>query len=119
MLPEDVEPDFPPDPFAARTALDDPSGDATTPSPSPVAAEAPRDPSPRDVVHTALCVEAREGRLHVFMPPLTRCEDYLALVAEVEHAAAALRLVVTIEGYPPPSYPASKVAAVAGPASSR
>jgi uncharacterized protein (DUF2126 family)/transglutaminase-like putative cysteine protease len=112
VLPEDVEPDFHPDPFAARGALDDPSGDAATPSPSPFAAEAPRDPSPRDVVHTALCVETREGRLYVFMPPLTRCEDYLALVAEVEQAAAALRLVVTIEGYPPPSDPRIKVLAI-------
>ena len=107
-----MEPDFPPDPFAARAALDDPTGDAATRSPSPVAAEAPRDPSPRDVVHTALCVETREGRLHVFMPPLTRCEDYLALVAEVGRAAAALRLVVTIEGYPAPSDPRIKVLAI-------
>src|SRR4029077_19461695 len=37
VLPEDVEPTLPPDPFAARGALDDPSGDA--PPPSPLAAE--------------------------------------------------------------------------------
>jgi uncharacterized protein (DUF2126 family)/transglutaminase-like putative cysteine protease len=56
-----------------------------------------------DVVpHTALCVEARDGRLHVFMAPLTMLEHYLDLVAAVEATAADLAMPVVIEGYEPP-----------------
>jgi uncharacterized protein (DUF2126 family) len=56
-----------------------------------------------DVVpHTALCVEAREGRLHVFMAPLTMLEHYLDLIAAVEATAADLKMPVVIEGYEPP-----------------
>ncbi|HVX64931.1 MAG TPA: transglutaminase family protein, partial [Pirellulales bacterium] len=58
--------------------------------------------SAKQVVRTALCVEAREGRLHVFMPPLRRLEEYLELVACVEQTAAELSLPVVIEGYLPP-----------------
>jgi uncharacterized protein (DUF2126 family)/transglutaminase-like putative cysteine protease len=58
--------------------------------------------SARNIVRTALCVEPRGGRMHVFMPPLRRVEDYLALVAAVEETAAALQLPVIVEGYPPP-----------------
>ena len=32
------------------------------------------------VVRTALCVEPRDGRLYVFMPPLPNIENYLDLV---------------------------------------
>jgi uncharacterized protein (DUF2126 family)/transglutaminase-like putative cysteine protease len=59
-------------------------------------------PSPRDVIHTALCVEVRNGRLHIFMPPLKRIEDYLALVTAVENTAAALKMRLWLEGYTPP-----------------
>ncbi len=54
------------------------------------------------LVRTALCVEPREGRLHVFMPPLIYLEDYLALIAAVEETASELSLPVVIEGYLPP-----------------
>ncbi|NWG86654.1 MAG: transglutaminase family protein [Hydrogenophilaceae bacterium] len=56
-----------------------------------------------DVPHTALCVEARGGCLHVFLPPLYQLEHALDLMAAVEHTAATLGLPVVLEGYPPPS----------------
>ena len=65
--------------------------------------EAWSDGSP--VVRTALCVEAREGIVYVFMPPVSSGDDYVELVAAVEDTAAALRLPVLVEGYPPPFDP--------------
>ncbi len=69
-------------------------------SPQPVA-DGPGAPLV-EVPHTALCVEARDGRLHIFMPPLAMLEHYLELVAVVESTAAELSLAVVIEGYEPP-----------------
>jgi uncharacterized protein (DUF2126 family) len=57
------------------------------------------------VVRTALCTEAREGRLHIFMPPLSRLEDWLELVAALEDTAAELGQAIAIEGYEPPRDP--------------
>ncbi len=55
------------------------------------------------VVRTALCVEPREGRLYVFMPPLRYLEQYLELVVCIEETANELKMPVRIEGYHPPS----------------
>ena len=81
------------------------------------------------VVRTALCVEVRDptrangpkaeaaavkkgnksGVLYVFMPPLARLEDYLALVSAVEATALKLDMKVVMEGYPPPRDPRLKL----------
>ena len=62
----------------------------------------PDDREVPGVIRTALCVEPRHGRLHIFLPPVRLLEEYLDLVAVVEATAAALGLPVIVEGYPPP-----------------
>ncbi|MDX1914403.1 MAG: transglutaminase family protein [Methylophilus sp.] len=96
VLPEDMEPDFALDPFAESTDL------ADTAKPSVSIKHKKVKPLPREVIHTALCIQVRNGRLHVFMPPVNRLEDYLALVTAIEDTASALRLKLWIEGYTPP-----------------
>jgi len=56
-------------------------------------------------LRTGLCIEPRDGRLHVFMPPLVKADHYLELVASIEETAKALGTPVRIEGYKPPSDP--------------
>jgi uncharacterized protein (DUF2126 family) len=57
------------------------------------------------IIRTALCVEPREGRLYLFMPPVEEAEDYLELVSAIETAVKELSLTVVIEGEPPPRDP--------------
>jgi uncharacterized protein (DUF2126 family)/transglutaminase-like putative cysteine protease len=54
------------------------------------------------VLRTALCIEPRDGRLYVFMPPTELLEDYLDLVWAVEQTATELKMPIVIEGYLPP-----------------
>ena len=57
------------------------------------------------IVRSALCVEPRDGRLYVFMPPVATTEDYLDLIASVETAVTELGTPVIIEGETPPRDP--------------
>ena len=50
----------------------------------------------------ALCVEVRNGTLHVFMPPTDQLEQYLEIVAAVEDTAEDLEVPIILEGYKPP-----------------
>ena len=80
-------------PGFAEQRLDDEPGSTERPR---------RGESAPGVIRTALCVEPRQGRLHVFLPPVRFTEDYLDLVAGIEDTAAELKLPVIIEGEKPP-----------------
>ncbi len=54
------------------------------------------------IISTALCIEPRGGRLHIFMPPMATLEDFLDLIGLVESIAEERQQPVVIEGYLPP-----------------
>ncbi|MEQ8838862.1 MAG: transglutaminase family protein, partial [Lacipirellulaceae bacterium] len=60
---------------------------------------------PKQVVRTALCVEPREGTLHVFMPPVDRSHVYFDLVSALEATCVELEMPIVVEGYTPPHDP--------------
>jgi uncharacterized protein (DUF2126 family) len=58
-----------------------------------------------ELIRPSLCVQAREGRLHVFLPYASKLADYLDVVAAVEDTCRHLGRPVCVEGYTPPSDP--------------
>ncbi|HET7097824.1 MAG TPA: transglutaminase family protein, partial [Casimicrobiaceae bacterium] len=75
VLPDDIEQDPPIDPFAPRGDLPNGIGSVAT-----KARAARAKVAPKEVIKTALCVQPRDGHLHVFMPPLARVEAYVVLL---------------------------------------
>src|SRR5581483_11525516 len=58
---------------------------------------------PKETVRTALCVEPRGGRIHVFLPPVAQLEDDVALLSAIEDTASSLGIPIVLEGYLPPA----------------
>ncbi len=99
-LADDVEPEL--DPFEFRSKL---STKKTSLKEEARTAPAQEEGSDREIVHTALCVEARGGKLYVFLPPVARIEYYIELIDAVQKCVAELKLPIIIEGYEPPKDP--------------
>jgi len=95
---EDIDPE--PDPFAELGKL---------PAKGQNKQRKRKTDDENEIVHTALCVEPRNGRLYVFMPPFSHIEHYLHLVELIETTAGKLELPVVIEGYPPPWDPRVRI----------
>jgi len=111
--PEDVLYSHDPDPFAKRSRLPASQERNSSLFDAPFVAESPMPDADKVVppekgksaawmMRPALCVEARQGKLFVFMPPVEYLEDYLDLTAAVEDTAAHLKMPVLLEGYAPP-----------------
>jgi uncharacterized protein (DUF2126 family)/transglutaminase-like putative cysteine protease len=105
LLPEEEEPNIPQDPFDRRGALGQ-----RRPSKAATAAKhgKPRKIAPgasREVIKTALAVQARKGHLYVFLPPMNLLEDFISLVGAIEAASQGLGWPVRLEGYAPPDDP--------------
>ena len=58
-----------------------------------------------DTIRTALCVQPKDGNLHIFMPPFEKADHYLELIRAVEKTADKMEMPVIIEGYLPPYDP--------------
>jgi uncharacterized protein (DUF2126 family) len=114
--PEDAAYTFDPDPFRTRDELpaaparklelfDGPpfADDPETAEPAPPAPE--KGESAKWVSRPALCVQPRDGKLYLFLPPVEYLADYLDLIAAIEDTAAYLEMAVVLEGYTPPYDP--------------
>ena len=103
-------------PLGFRLPLDTlPADAATQPEPlieaDPLADKPPLDERARGwtsaehtdaIVRTALTIEARDGSLRVFLPPLAELEAAVELLANLEAAATDADVALVIEGYPLP-----------------
>ena len=75
------------------------------PAPKPLPkdkSESKKETYSSPLVRTTLCIEPRDGKIHVFMPPLYALENYVDLVTALETAAAECDTPIIIEGYEPP-----------------
>jgi uncharacterized protein (DUF2126 family)/transglutaminase-like putative cysteine protease len=102
----DVLPNRParrPDLFTARPVADDlqPAEDRAKPP--------EKGESATWIARPALCLQPRDGKLFIFMPPVEYLADYLDLVAAIEDTAAHLNMPVMLEGYAPPYDPRIRV----------
>ncbi len=110
VAPDDIEYDYELDPLAPREKLPAKPARrmdlfALSPGDDPQPAPPKAGESAKDAIRPALCVEAREGRLHVFLPYTTKLPDYLDLIAAIEDTCLHVRKPVWMEGYAPPSDP--------------
>jgi uncharacterized protein (DUF2126 family) len=78
---------------------------AHEPVADPLPAAAVGSEEATELIRPSLCVQAREGRLHVFLPYARQLADYLDLVAAIEDVCQYQQTPVWLEGYPPPADP--------------
>ena len=55
----------------------------------------------QELIRPSLCVQVRDGRLHVSLPYAPVLADYLDLVSAVEDTCRYLQMPVWVEGYAP------------------
>ncbi|MCP4597551.1 DUF2126 domain-containing protein [Neptuniibacter sp.] len=103
QVPEEREPQVEADPFEFSRPL--PKPDYFTEATDQLSEMKPSDEMSShraEVIRTALCVEPRDGKLYLFLPPITYLEHFLQLIATIEKTAADLDMPVVLEGYEPP-----------------
>ncbi|MHB1677279.1 MAG: transglutaminase family protein [Sulfuriferula sp.] len=97
VAPEERDIAPPVDPYAPKEPFSEKKPDVAK-----TAAKPPETATPKEIIHTALALQQREGFLYVFMPPISRLEAYLDLLAAIEKTAESCKLAIRLEGYPPP-----------------
>ncbi len=105
--PEDREPVPERDPFERRAPLAARSNKNLIPSGGAAmhTEESRQQTEDSRIIHSALCVEPRDGKLYVFLPPLTHLEHCIELISVIEATAEELQKPIVLEGYEPPRDP--------------
>jgi uncharacterized protein (DUF2126 family) len=107
VAPDELTYEHEPAPFADRVKLPArperrPELFAIDPGPDPLP-KLSSDPAAAAVlIRPSLCVQVREGRVHVFLPFVSVVADYLDLVAAIEDTCQHLGMPIWMEGYTPP-----------------
>ena len=110
IAPDELEYEFDVAPFADRVKLppDKPRRMElfeTEPEADSLPAVIPASDIARELIRPSLCVQVRDGRLHISLPYAPVVADYLDLVSAVEDTCRYLEMPVWIEGYSPSADP--------------
>ncbi len=110
VAPDELEYEFEAAPFADRVKL--PARPARRmdlfekkPATDPLPALAADAEKAKELIRPSLCVQARDGRLHVFLPWVSKLADFLDLAAAVEDTCRYVQKPVWLEGYTPAADP--------------
>ena len=106
VAPDDLNREMEAPPFADRAKLPSLLARrmelfAVEPEPDPLPPMLRDADAAPELIRPSLCVEQRQGRMHVFMPYIRELADYLDLLGAVEDACLHLQMPVWVEGYPP------------------
>ena len=110
VAPDELHYEFDAPPYGDRVKLPasparQPELFAVEPGPDPLPPLSSTAETATELIRPSLCVQAREGRLHVFLPYASKLADYLDLISAVEDTCRHLQKPVWLEGYPPPFDP--------------
>ena len=107
---DELEYEYEAQPFADRVKL--PAGPArhpeyfdVEPAPDPLPAMLGDVETAKELIRPSLCVQVRDGRLHVFLPYIPVLADFLDLVAAVEDTCRYQQVAIWVEGYAPGADP--------------
>ena len=110
IAPDEIDYEFDDAPFADRVKL---SRDKTQrmelfemePEADPLPAVIRAPDTVRELIRPSLCLQVRDGRLHVSLPYAPILADYLDLIGAVEDTSKYLKMPVWVEGYAPAADP--------------
>ncbi|RRA47424.1 transglutaminase family protein [Acidipila sp. EB88] len=110
VAPDELQHEHDAEPFSDRIKLParplrQPQLFTTDPVPDPLPPLSDTAETATELIRPSLCVEARDGRLHVFLPYVSVAADYLDLVAAIEDTCQYLGRAIWIEGYTAPNDP--------------
>ena len=110
VAPDEIQYEFDAAPFSDRAKLPSRAAHqmnlfAVEPEPDPLPATTRPNEAAEVLIRPSLCVQTRQGRLHVFLPFAPVLADYLDLAGAVEDTCRFLKMPVWIEGYGPASDP--------------